>query len=234
MKTLEFLPLTLLLLLTSCGKPSPTSAINSINDQDSLSAINVNGMPSDEEVRAKVVELISKNDLFTTIGLEFQSEETADGVEISAKEAAGQGWTIPMSDYLKGDLNDDGKVDILVPVYSYAGTQEYLEYYLLLSSSADYPFYGMYDSRVIADSISNNKVLEYGQFYINSIDDGMIVGTSMYHGGDEELYHDFSYMCKTEKYKLNLETRKFELVYESPLLKRRNNSEKEVYDEVIP
>jgi len=182
----------------------------------------IQDLPSLISAKASVLDFIIHNEYFTSN--EYKVERNEEVVKVAASNSAGRSWTIHSDGYLRGDLNFDGKDDIIIPVTVLGDNEDYSEYYLFLNTGTDFSFFSKYNSYNIADSICNKKNVESSKFNLDFISFGLIHGSSLYHSGREKLKQNYSHMTDFEHYRLNLQTRKFELVYESELIKKQNNT----------
>jgi hypothetical protein len=78
-------------------------------------------------------------------------------------------------DFIKGDLNDDGKDDYVVPVYATGGgSAEWRDIFVFISTKDSIQLFKMMSSFDLAQC--KDKGSHNGQFYPNKITDGLLTG----------------------------------------------------------
>jgi hypothetical protein len=193
-------------------------------EPDSLFLDSLQNTPKFENVQKKLIDMISHNEYFTKNSHVPQLDKRGEAITISANIKSSPTWVINTLQIISGDLNNDRQNDVILPVSVSDGNSDFMEYYLYLNTGTDFSYFSKYNSFIIADSVCNNKVFESSKFILSNINRGMIEGTSLYRSGKENAKDDYSFKCNFEHYCLNLESRKFELVYESELFKRKENT----------
>ena len=135
------------------------------------------------------------------------------------------------SKFIKGDINNDKKVDLVICANMSEGRGlETKKYFVYLQGKDDYQYLTEFKADDMVFDNCRKADLKIGIFTLDSIDDGLFVGKTNYQGTVEANYRDFSYRCDTEKYKLNLKTKETEMVSQSDLLKK--NDKTGVYEKV--
>ena len=160
----------------------------------------------------------------------YQSEkitpvETADALKIGIPNGIAYSFKNDNSKYVKGDLNNDKLSDLIICAdMTVAKSLPVKKYFVFLQSPAGYQYFAECkgDEMVAANCGKND--LNNGVFNLDSIAGGLMIGNSNYQGNHEAYYRDFSYRCATEKYKLNVASKKLELVSQSDLLKKNEGT----------
>ena len=130
-------------------------------------------------------------------------------------------------------MNGDKKTDLIICAdMSVAYGPASKKYFVFLQDEKGYQLYTELQADEMVASTCSKRKLQHGLFKLESVSGGLLVGSSKFHGGDEEYFRDYSYGCESEKYKLNLNTKQAELVFQSPLLKIEENGMKTLVDSI--
>jgi hypothetical protein len=222
MKTTLIKSLVVLGLFSSC-KNSTQQACDKSHKEDSIQIVE-----EKNDIICQIRDEISKSSTDTLLveTVLDSTEYIPNSVMITeGLSAIGTKWIIPPMKYaIVGDLNNDNKNDFIIPgTCEYGANGAMPVYFVFIKMSNGYKLYEGFKNFELAytDSSQNKNPMEYGHFHVERIENGMIVGNTEYHKGDEEFYFDYSYTCKEEKYRINFKTNKVELVSKSPLVKER-------------
>lgn len=157
--------------------------------------------------------------------------ETKDLITIGIPNNRSYSFTKDNSKFVKGDLNNDNKADLIICAYlTEANSQEVKSYFLFLQKEDGYQFFAEYKADDIVAETCDKNNFRTGLFNLDSIGGGLLIGSSDYRDGHESYFRDYSYRCETEKYKLNVTGQKLELATQSDLLKK--NEQSGVYEKV--
>jgi len=193
------------------------------------------------EVEAKTYKLLVDNitkDMKRQFnGNMYESEkitpiETDEGYKIGIPEGTAYIFKKDDSKFVKGDLNNDKKTDLIIcATMTEARGPETKKYFVFLQKEEGYEYFAEYkaDDMVLEYCLEND--LNIGIFNLDSIGGGLLIGNTTYQGNHEASYLNFSYRCATEKYKILIETKEMKLVYQSDLLKK--NDKTDVYEKVV-
>jgi hypothetical protein len=151
--------------------------------------------------------------------------ETKDAITIGIPNNRSYSFSKDNSKFVKGDLNNDKKADLIICAYlTEANSQEAKTYFVFLQNDEGYQFLGEYKTEDIVAGFCDKNNFRTGLFSLDSISGGLLIGNTNYREGHEAYFRDYSYRCETEKYKLNISTKKLELVSQSDLLKKNDQS----------
>lgn len=206
----------LLALLTGCG--------NKISDDPKKIG------KAEEEAYRFILDKLTKDMKKEFAGNMYESEkitpqETEEGVKIAIPNGTGYTFLKGNTKYIKGDINNDMKTDLVVCAdMSVAFGPGSMKYFVFLQNEEGYQFSTEYQADDIVSGFCSKKKFDHGLFTLESIADGVLIGKSKFHAGDEEYFRDYSYSCELEKYKLNLKTKELELVFQSDLLKKNEKT----------
>ena len=147
--------------------------------------------------------------------------ETPDGLTLGIPNSTTYTFARDNSKYVKGDFNNDKKMDLIICAnYTEGRGQPIKKYFLFIQKDDTYQYFAeCKGDAIVTENCRKAKLLD-GVFNLDSISGEMLVGNSIYQGKHETYYLDYSYRCETEKYKLNLTTKELTLVYQSDLLKK--------------
>jgi len=133
--------------------------------------------------------------------------------------------------YVKGDLNNDNKIDLVICANLTEGRGlEVKKYFVYLQENEGYRYFDEFKGDDMVFDNCRNAKLKVGLFKLDSISGGLFVGSTSYQGSNEANYRDYSYRCDTEKYKLVFKTKELVMVSQSDLLKK--NDKTGVYEKV--
>ncbi len=151
--------------------------------------------------------------------------ETKEAITIGIPNNRSYAFAKDNSKFVKGDLNNDKKSDLIICAYlTEANSLETKTYFVFLQNDEGYQFSGEYKSENIVAETCDKNNFRTGIFNLDSISGGLLIGNSNYREGHEAYFRDYSYRCETEKYKLNVAAKKFELADQSDLLKKNDQS----------
>ena len=135
-------------------------------------------------------------------------------------------WNItPLNKVIIGDLNDDKQNDFIINGTLVAGVDYFIPVlFVFIRNNNRSVLYKIINDWEMAytDTVNNKNPMAFGHFHLNRIENGMIIGNSEYHKGDEDFEQYCSYKCKEEKYRINFKTNELELVTKSSLVKEEN------------
>lgn len=126
------------------------------------------------------------------------------------------------SKFIKGDLNNDKKTDLIICAYMVEGRgQEVRKYFVFLQGDEKHynNFTELQGDDMVLPNCSNGE-LKDGNFNLDSISNGLLIGTTDYRSTHESYYLNHTYRCAGEKYKLNIATKQSELVSMGDMLKK--------------
>ncbi|HEY6914812.1 MAG TPA: hypothetical protein VI413_09060, partial [Paludibacter sp.] len=151
--------------------------------------------------------------------------ETKEAITIGIPNNRSYSFAKDNSKFLKGDLNNDKKADLIICAYlTEANSQEEKTYFLFLQKENGYEFYREFKAKDIVTETCDKNNFRTGQFNLDSISGGLLIGNSNYREGHEAYFRDYSYRCENEKYKLNVAGQKLDLINQSDLLKKNEQS----------
>jgi hypothetical protein len=151
--------------------------------------------------------------------------ETKEAISIGIPNNRTYSFAKDNTKFVKGDLNNDKKSDLIICAYlTEANSLETKTYFIFLQNEEGYKLFGECKSDVIVAETCNKNDFMAGIFSLDSISGGLLIGNTNYREGHEAYYRDYSYRCETEKYKLNVAAKKLELVSQSDLLKKNDQS----------
>ena len=131
------------------------------------------------------------------------------------------------SKYIKGDLNNDKKFDLIISADMSEGQGlDTKKYFVFMQGKEGYEYFGEFKAGDIVRDNCRKADLLIGLFNLDSISGGLLVGNTNYQGTHESYYKDYSYRCETEKYKLNVTTKEVDLISQSDLLKKDSKTGK--------
>lgn len=145
-------------------------------------------------------------------------QETQESVSIGIPNSTT--YTFAKSDikFIKGDLNNDQLSDLVICAdFKEAYGPQNMAYFIYLQKNDDYEQVGEFRADNIAWPFADKMDFKQGIFSMDSISNGLIVGSTKYKKGNEAYFKDFAYKVETEKFKLNKQ-RQLELVNQSDLL----------------
>jgi len=158
--------------------------------------------------------------------------ETDQGYKIGIPEGTAYTFKKDNSKFLKGDLNNDKKFDLIIcATMTESRGPETKKYFVFLQNEEGYQYFAEYKADDMVFENCRNNDLKIGIFNLDSIGGGLLIGNTTYQGNHEKSYLNFSYRCETEKYKILLKTKEMKLVYQSDLLKK--NDKTGVYEKVM-
>jgi hypothetical protein len=158
--------------------------------------------------------------------------ETAEGIKIGIPDGTSYLFAKDNSKFLKGDLNNDKKFDLIIRADMNEGRGlETKKYFVFLQGKEGYEYFAEFKADDMVFENCRKVDLKVGTFNLDSISGGLLVGSSNYQSNNESYYKDYSYRCDTEKYKINLKEKATELVSQSDLLKKDSNTGK--YEKVV-
>jgi hypothetical protein len=160
--------------------------------------------------------------------------ESAEFIKIGIPENTGYIFYKGNGKYFKGDLNNDGKTDLIISAGMVgANSPEMNIYFIFLQNTEGYDYCTeIRADDIVSDFCDKNKI-KNGVFALESIADGQLVGTSKYHKGDENSYNDFGLSCDKEKYKLDVANKKLTLAYQSDMMKQNQATGQKEKVEVV-
>lgn len=151
--------------------------------------------------------------------------ETKEAITIGIPNNRSYSFAKDNSKFVKGDLNNDKKTDLIICAYlTEANSLETKTYFLFLQNEEGYLFSGEYKSENILAETCDKNNFRTGIFNLDSISGGLLIGNSNYREGHEAYFRDYSYRCENEKYKLNIAAQKLDLINQSDLLKKNEQS----------
>lgn len=158
--------------------------------------------------------------------------ETADGYKIGIPNSTTYTFKKDDSKYVKGDLNNDKLSDLIICATMTEGRgMETKKYFVYLQAEGDYKLFAESKADDMVAQNCRKDDLKMGIFSLDSINGGMLIGSTSYQGNHESNYLNFSYRCENEKYKINFAAKKIELAYQSDLL--RMNDETGLYEKAV-
>lgn len=158
--------------------------------------------------------------------------ELKDEIRVGIPEGIGYLFKKDNSKYIKGDLNNDKKTDLIIwsDFEEKQGLKTRKYFVFLQKDEKNYEYKTEFKADDIVFDNCRNTVLKLGNFYLDSIQNGLLIGHSEYQGLVEENYLSFSYRCTTEKYSIDFSKNTLELTYQSDLEKK--NYETQTYEKV--
>jgi len=159
--------------------------------------------------------------------------ETTEGIKIGIPDGTAYLFAKDNSKFLKGDLNNDKKFDLIIRADMTEGRGlETKKYFVFLQGKEGYEYFAEFKADdMVFDNCRKMTFLKVGTFNLDSISGGLLVGSTNYQSNNESYYKDYSYRCDTEKYKINIAAKQTELVSQSDLLKKDSNTGK--YEKVV-
>jgi len=152
-------------------------------------------------------------------------EETQEAEKIGIPDNVGYIFYKGNAKYLKGDLNGDKKVDLIISAGMVdVNTPEKNVYFVFLQDETGYTLFSEFRAEDIVSDFCDKNKMKNGEFNLESVAGGLLVGKSRFHKGDESSYNDYGYSIDQEKYKLNVAAKKLELVSQSDLLKKNDKT----------
>ncbi|MDD4994165.1 MAG: hypothetical protein PHR83_18245 [Paludibacter sp.] len=154
--------------------------------------------------------------------------ETAEGIKIGIPDGTFYLFTKDNSKFLKGDLNNDKKFDLIIRArMNEKRGLETKKYFVFLQGKEGYEYVAEFKADdMVFENCRKMADLKVGTFNLDSISGGLLIGSTNYQSNNESYYKDYSYRCDTEKYKINLKDKTTELVFQSDLLKKNSNTGK--------
>ena len=178
-----------------------------------------------EEMKSQFNGNMYQNEKITPI-------ETADGIKIGIPGVVTYTFRKDNSKYVKGDLNNDKKTDLVIWAnMTEAQGYENKKYFIFLQGKDGYQYVGEFKADDLVSDNCRKDDLDRGIFNLDSISGGLLIGNTDYKGNHESSYLNFSYRCATEKYKFNLTTKDFKIAFRSDLLKK--NDKTGMYEKVV-
>jgi hypothetical protein len=130
------------------------------------------------------------------------------------------------SKYIKGDLNNDKKTDLIIwaDLIEKQGPKT-RKYFVFIQKNEDtYEYLAEFKADDMVFDNCRNTILNVGNFYLDSISAGMLIGHTEYQGTYEANYLDYSYRCATEKYIFDTKTQEIKLTFQSDLEKKNTTT----------
>jgi hypothetical protein len=130
------------------------------------------------------------------------------------------------SKFIKGDLNNDKKIDLVIWANMTEGKGlETKKYFVFLQGDKGYYFFTEFKGDdLVFDYCRQNNDLKVGLFKLDSISGGLLIGSSNYQAANESYYLNYSYRCATEKYTIDSKTKELKLISRSDLLKKNDKT----------
>jgi hypothetical protein len=150
-----------------------------------------------------------------------------DGViRIGIPEGANYTFSKDDTKFVKGDLNNDKKTDLIIWANMSEGRGlEGKKYFVFLQDAEGYKYLTEFKGdELVFDYCRTNSNLKVGLFKLDSISGGLLIGSSDYQSVNESSYLNYSYRCATEKYTINSRTKELKLISRSELLKKNDKS----------
>jgi hypothetical protein len=159
--------------------------------------------------------------------------ETADGIKIGIPDGTSYLFAKDNSKFLKGDLNNDTKIDLIIRADMTEGRGlDTKKYFVFLQRKEGYEYVTEFKGDdMVFENCRKMADLKVGTFNLDSISGGLLVGSSDYQSNNESYYKDYSYRSETEKYKINFKDNVTELIFQSDLLKK--NSSTGQYEKIV-
>ena len=219
MKQLTIVLFLVLTFCTGCSKhkaePSPDSATIGKAEDEAY-----------QSLMAKITtDLKSRFSSNPTESDRITPEETPEAEKIGIQNNTGYIFYKGNAKYLKGDLNGDKKVDLIISAGMVdVNTPERNVYFVYLQDETGYTLFSEFKAEDIVSEFCDKNSIKNGEFNLESVTGGLLVGKSRFHKGDESSYNDYGYSIDNEKYKLNVAAKKLELVSQSDLLKKNDKT----------
>lgn len=155
-----------------------------------------------------------------------------DEIKVGIPEGIAYSFKKDDSKFIKGDLNNDKKTDLVIwaDLTDKQGPKTKKYFVFLQVNDENYEYLAEFKADDMVFDNCRNTELKVGNFYLDSISAGMLVGHTEYQGTVEANYLDYSYRCATEKYTLDVKNSQLKLAFQSDLEKK--NASTGVYEKV--
>lgn len=148
-------------------------------------------------------------------------QDFPDAIKIGIPGVVNYSFRKDDSKFLKGDLNNDKKTDLVIwaDLTEQHGS-ETKKYFVFLQGKERYEYLLEFKADEMVEDYCRKAKLNKGIFNLDSISGGLLIGNTDYQGTHEPSFLTYSYRIATEKYKLDMAAKALIPVYQSDLLKR--------------
>lgn len=149
-----------------------------------------------------------------------------DEIKIGIPESTAYLFKKNDSKFIKGDLNNDKKTDLIIwaELTERQGLKTRKYFVFIQKNEESYEYLAEFEADDMVFDNCRNTILKVGNFYLDSISGGMLVGHTEYQGTYEANYLDYSYRCTTEKYTFDTKTQELKLAFQSDLEKKNTDT----------